>query len=420
MKISKNCNNLLEFFIKNNHINHISQNLKTKKFIKSIYSDILNAYGYVNDLQQTKEHNLYKINIKKINSSKEIPRPTSFGINAFPEKIIKTIITHSSYVISYNFSLFNNNAKRKITIYFITEILYDKDTIIKYINVITMWLHILNKYSSNNCSNTLKLYFYFTSLEKKLPEQNIHDTILDEYNVNTAFTRTCSNNSEIVIFRKEEWFKVLIHECFHNFALDFSDIDSSEGDKYILNLFPVNSEVNLFEAYSEFWAEIINALFCSFFLLKDKNDFDNFLLNSEILINFERTYSFFQVAKVLNYMKMTYQDLYLKNTHSKILRETMYKEKTNVLSYYVIKTILLNNYQTFLEWCEINNISLLQFNSNLSNIIKFCKFIEKNYKVKSMLNGVDNAEHLLLHLKKQKYKNNYLMSNLRMSICELE
>jgi hypothetical protein len=126
------------------------------------------------------------------------------------------------------------------------------------------------------------------------------------------------------------------------------------------------------------------------------------------------------LAKVLDFMGMTYQDLYLKNTHSKMLRKTMYKEKTNVLSYYVIKTILLNNYQSFLEWCNTNNLSLLQFNSTSANIIKFCKFIEKNYKINSMLDGVDSAENLLLRLKKQKQKNKFLMFNLRMSICELE
>jgi hypothetical protein len=420
MKISKNCNNLLDFFIKNNHINHISQNIKTKRFIKSIYENILDAYEYTHNLQQQKEEKNNNFNIKKINNINDIPKPKTFNINAFPEEIMKTINTFSSYVISYTFSLFNENKKRKITIYFITEHEYDKVKINKYINVITMWLYVLNKYSSKKCSETLKIYFYFTSLEKKLPEQNIHDTILDEYNVNTAFTRTCSYNSEIVIFRKEEWFKVFIHECFHNFALDFSDADWFEGDKFILKLFPVNSEVNLFEAYTEFWAEIINALFCSFFLLKDKNDFSLFLSNSEILINFERTYSFFQLVKVLDFMKMTYQDLYLKNAHSQMLRENMYKEKTSVLSYYVIKTILINNYQLFLEWCDVNNISLLQFNSTLSNIIKFCKFIEKHYKAKSMLSGVDQAEHFLLRLKGQKHKNKYLMNNLRMSICELE
>jgi hypothetical protein len=79
-------------------------------------------------------------------------------------------------------------------------------------------------------------------------------------------------------------------------------------------------------------------------------------------------------------MKISYKDLYLNNANSAMLRNTMYKEKTNVLSYYVIKTILINNYQLFLEWCNTNNTSLLQFNSSSSNIIKFCDFIEKNIK----------------------------------------
>jgi hypothetical protein len=121
-----------------------------------------------------------------------------------------------------------------------------------------------------------------------------------------------------------------------------------------------------------------------------------------------------------NFMDIEYTQLYEKSVHATNVRKNLYKENTNVLSYYVIKTILLNNYQSFLEWCNTNNLSLLQFNSTSSNIIKFCKFIEKNYKINSMLDGVDSAENLLLRLKKQKQKNKFLMFNLRMSICELE
>ena len=54
MKISKKCNNLLDFFIKNDHINYVAQNLKTKKIIKTIYGNILEAYKYINNLKQIK------------------------------------------------------------------------------------------------------------------------------------------------------------------------------------------------------------------------------------------------------------------------------------------------------------------------------------------------------------------------------
>ena len=122
-------------------------------------------------------------------------------------------------------------------------------------------------------------------------------------------------------------------------------------------------------------------------------------------------------------MGLTYNDLYSKNAHSKILRETMYKEKTNVLSYYVIKTILLNNYQGFLSWCKTHNLSLLQFKKTLSNQTEYCRLIERNYKTRSMLEGIDQTQKFLTELSTKKNRNSitnkFIMSNLRMSICEL-
>jgi hypothetical protein len=197
--------------------------------------------------------------------------------------------------------------------------------------------------------------------------------------------------------------------------------------KDILNIFPVNSDVNLYESYAEFWAEIMNALFCSFFKLKNKKNIDEFIINSEFFINFERTHSFFQLVKTLQFMGLKYKDLYMKTKQSKILRGTLYKEKTNVLSYYIIKTILMNNYQGFLSWCKIHNFSLLQFKKTPSNLKEFCNFIEKNYKTTSMIEGVEVTEIFFNKLNTNnlnknstnKNKNGYIISNLRMSVCEL-
>jgi hypothetical protein len=185
--------------------------------------------------------------------------------------------------------------------------------------------------------------------------------------------------------------------------------------------------VNLYESYTEFWAEIINALFCSFIALKNKHNVEEFLSNSEFYINIERGYSFFQLVKTLHFMGLQYSDLYSKTEHSKINRNNLYKEKTNVLSYYIIKTILINNYPSFLQWCKIHNLSLLQFRKTLFNQNDYCMFIKKNYKTKSMIESVKNTQLLLSKVIKKnddkKNKNNKnmynLLSNLRMSICEL-
>ena len=416
MKLTKNSKQLMLFFTKHKHINNKHQTKATQNILTELYNDIFDAYHFLLSLKQ--KGNYFSITTKKIVSATQISKPQNFNSNSFPE-LVRNHIDHSTMAeLTYTFSLYERNIK----VHFIVEednIELKLDTFHNYIDAIIMWLYILNQYASKQCANSLIIYLYFTSLEKNLPASNIH--ILDEINVNTAFTTTCPRDSEIVVFRKEEWFKVLIHESFHNFALDFSDMNNDAVHKCILDIFKVNSAVNLYESYTEFWAEIMNALFCSFFTLKDKTDVEEFLSHSEFFINFEITYSFFQLMKTLDFMGLTYKELYSKTVHSKVLRENLYKEKTNVLAYYVIKTIMLNNYQGFLLWCKNNNFSLLQFKKTLANQKEFCKFIEKNYKTTSMLDGVYSAEHFLHNIqKKGASKNlNYTLMNLRMSICEL-
>jgi hypothetical protein len=283
----------------------------------------------------------------------------------------------------------------------------------------------------------LTLYIYFTSLTKKLPPSNIY--IINENNVNTAFTYSCHHDPEIVIFRKEEWFKVLLHETFHNYALDFSDMNTQREicNPAILSIFPVQSDVNLYEAYTEFWAEIMNVIFCSYYVALDQNSTsdDELLSNFDFFINFERTYGFFQMIKTLNFMGLTYKNLYSKKEESLLMRETLYKEDSNILAYYIIRPILLHNYQGFLGWCDKNNFSLLQFKKTNANLDEFCKFIEKNYKTKSMNESVDCMQKFMMKVNKMKTTKSkksqsqsqkaneedldFTLSNMRMTICEL-
>ena len=418
MKLLKNSKLLMSFFIKNNCIHHIDQTNKTDSIITELYYEIMEAYNYLLSIKKTQGDSLYNISAKKIISASQIPKPQNFNYNSFPEKVRQYIDDFSNSEVTYTFSLFD----RKIRLVFIEEITnieQNIETYTRYVDYIIMWLYILNKFGSQKCANTFTCYFYFTSLEKKLPKSNID--ILDQIHVNTAFTTTCPKDSEIVVFRKEEWFKVFIHETFHNFGLDFSDMDNSESTKEILKIFPVKSEVNLYETYTEFWAEIMNALFCSFINLKDKNNIEDFLVNSEYFINFERTYSFFQLVKSLDFMGLEYKDLYSNTTQSNILRNTFYKEKTSVLSYYIIKTILINNYNTFLLWCKTNNFSLLQFKKTRGSILSFCNYIKKNYKTKVMLDNIKSSDNCLEIVKKSKKTKatEYLLDNMKMSICEL-
>ena len=416
MNITKKSTQLISFLQNNTYIKHNKPTVKTKTILLELYSDILEAYNYLLSLKK-KNKPWYSIKTKHIQSSFQISKPTSFSFNSFPKPVQSHINELAMVEISYTFSLFDRNIKVIFTLEE-TDAQLKIDVYNTYIEIIFIWLYVLNQYASKQCSKTLTIFLYSTSLEKHLPPSNLY--ILDENNANTAFTRTCPKNSEIVIYRKEEWFKVLIHETFHNFGLDFSDMDTKDCTNHILQLFPVKSEVNLYESYTEFWAEIMNACFCSFFLLKNKTNKNEFLSTCEIIIHFERLYSFFQLVKTLRFMSLTYNNLFENTVESHILRETMYKEKTNILSYYIIKTILLNNYNGFLNWCKIHNISLLQFNKTIKNLKDYCLFIEKNYKQLDMLKNVAKTEKFFNEMKsKEINKQSFLFTNMRMTVLEM-
>jgi hypothetical protein len=125
------------------------------------------------------------------------------------------------------------------------------------------------------------------------------------------------------------------------------------------------------------------------------------------------------MVKVLNFMGLSYTMMYENNVYSDKIRKTLYKENTPILSYYILTTILFANYQDFLVWCETNNKSLLQFKKTYANLDRYCNFIENKYKSKNLLNGIICVEKFLLKMSKNKIKKtDFLLRNLRMSICE--
>jgi hypothetical protein len=180
----------------------------------------------------------------------------------------------------------------------------------------------------------------------------------------------------------------------------------------------------LYESYTEFWAETINALFCSFYTIKNKRNMNEFLSYSELFMNLERMYSFIQLVKILDFLELSYTDLY-KQSQEKTREK--YKEKTSVLAYYIIKTVLMNNYQDFLFWCNTHNTgSILQFKKTLTNQKNLCTFIHQHYKTTSMLHNIKDTQIFLDNLYNNKNNNNnkkdkkdFIFNNLRMSICEL-
>ena len=267
------------------------------------------------------------------------------------------------------------------------------------------WLFIISKNYSYNCSQTLNIYIYHSSSLKLIPQ--IAET-LDQEHANTAFTELCN---EIIIYRKEEWFKVFIHETMHNFNLDFSNMNNKKCNEEIKKIFHVKSKIHLYESYAEFWARIIN---CCFISHVNTNNYTNFSKMVHKLINVEVSYSTFQMVKILDYMNLTYSEI------TSGFQEN-YSENTNILSYFVITNLLIFNYNELLIWFENNNNKFYDFKKTNKHLSNFCKLILNKYDEPIFLNHITKFEKILNHLNSSRSKKiNYLKRNLRMTLWEIE
>jgi hypothetical protein len=317
----------------------------------------------------------------------------------FPIEIKKKIIQDFHHYLMYQYNLNG----RLIHIYFFYENKKEEKESIEIIQFMISWLEVMNSiFILKNCANKLSIFFYYTHFEKKMNE--METMIFSPIHVNSAFTEACNPISQITIYRSEEWRKVFIHETFHTFGIDFSENPSLEGIKKIKMLFPLySSKWNIFEGYTEFWAEIFNIAFHIFFKYSKITQSD-FCKTMDLFVEFEKKFSLFQMVKILSKMNLTYEALTKKNH---------YQENTNVFSYYIIKTILLYNHIEFLNWCIQNNELFFHSKKTESYQHSFVLFIQNNYKNKNMLDEIKMMENI--HRVKRN-QSPYIQNTLRMSL----
>jgi hypothetical protein len=128
----------------------------------------------------------------------------------------------------------------------------------------------------------------------------------------------------------------------------------------------------------------------------------------------------FQLVKVLDYMGLRYKDLVSDGRMAKSLKNILYKEDTNVLAYYIIKVVLLYDYDKFLFWCEKYNISVIKFDKNQLNLRRFGNYFEEMYKNRRLTKSINDMEIKYIKLRGE-YKNpnkDTINVTTRMTICE--
>jgi hypothetical protein len=218
----------------------------------------------------------------------------------------------------------------------------------KILKKIYQWLSYLDTFVSDSCSKDLTIYLYMTKLCKKLPAKTI---TLDVNCINNAFSYPCKPTNEIYIYREEEWFKVFIHETMHAMGLDFAGYDYSKTSNRIHHIVfsgvPSNN-IDLTEAYTETWAEILIILINVYYTTHQLTYTRQVSQIVEKSIYYEKVWALIQCIKVLNHQHISYQDLLLGQP---------YRENTApVFAYFVLKAICMFHMEDFLEWCNTHKI----------------------------------------------------------------
>ena len=157
-------------------------------------------------------------------------------------------------------------------------------------------------------------------------------------------------------------------------------------------------DILLFESYTEFWAELLNSMF--FVYLDNPNlrtNYNNFCRTLEQLVNYHRVHCALTMNQILAFQDINYEML--------INQKTNYKEKTNVLAYFVIKSLLFSHFNEMISFCNYENKeNILQFGHNLETVEAFCVFIKEKHNSDLAISLFSNLNF--------NYKNNWIQMDL--------
>ena len=230
-----------------------------------------------------------------------------------------------------------------------------------FINKIDSILNFFDKLTSKKNKYILHI---FLSKEKKL--FNYKNDSLDPDNINSGLTLP---GSYICLFRKEEVVKVLFHELVHYLHLDMS-LYQNKFKKLYSDINLKASIVNPNEAYTELLALLFMSMWRYYFSNYNKYYEINEFISRKLTI--ELGWSYLQISKILGFFKCyrKYEDLFTKKCE--------FRQNSNVLSYYILKTYFLQNINELLYFLKVNN---LKINSNLSDeILQKTNLLEENFK----------------------------------------
>ncbi len=268
--------------------------------------------------------------------------------------------------------------------YFFHNKLLDKETItdiVKNIYIISLWIYHLNPQSK------IILSYFDTEIKKLINPLNptnqnsaSHDqttTVDNEFrflssqNINSG---SSASGYQLMLWRREELYKVLIHELIH-----YNDIDVKHDhmfDNIIKgNIGKIPYPVLINETITEIQAQFLHTLYLSMQIISKRTKPHNLVKIDQVqinqvqinqtqiidtfktLYNYEQIFSWYQFSKIMNYYS-------IEKFRSSELRNK-FNQSTNAFSYYILKSILTINFDQII--LKFNHFETNHPNQNIQN-----------------------------------------------------
>ena len=351
-------------FILNNYKKQYKNLLsKNNNFIKFLFNTIQNAYNNKLDHQYFREH----VETNPFESIK-----MSFCEKEYLENAAKMINYKYKCVITYdNFS------------FFVTFFTKGVIKIENYIEMLKIIFYICLNHVDKKIKTSFTIDIILSTGKKSLP--NKKDPVLPKH-INSGYTILNGNSDNyMLIYRNEEWIKVLLHECFHIFCLDINDY-THIVTKIFRELFNIHSRFLLNETIVEFWARTLNCAL-STFAINPLMSYHDFLIMFNLNLNIEKIWAFHQSSRLLSNFGLSYDDIIIKSNSNEGI---IFKEETNAFNYTILTAVLLYDFDRVISWFVTNNENILNFEKDQQSLMLFIAMIKDIYNNKETRDMFDS------------------------------
>lgn len=185
---------------------------------------------------------------------------------------------------------------------------------------------------------------------KKMPEEG---HVFTSFNVNSGVTMMYSENvADVLVYRREEMGKVLIHELIHAFNID-SKPRVQDNETALRERFCLDGFTNVNEAFTDSLACLLNVILYTIF---ESKSLDGFAKRLDVNLTKEVRFMTGQARRILEHSKFDK------------MCSTRIREETHAISYFVIKALLFSNLPKFSHFLVKHNL-MLKSTEELVNLV---------------------------------------------------